>query len=164
MSGKKQLDRMVSGSDLAAMFGLSKSRITRLRDAGVLKQTAPRQYGLVASVRGYVRFLKNGKASAKVASAREGLLIQQQRRLRIQNDQREGKLLPLDEYNDATMEMIALLIQHLNEIPGHCAALVEKDDPATIKEAARQVIHRARNAMANAMEAFAKQKIEGGAA
>lgn len=147
----------VSGKQLSEIVGVSRARVSQLTKAGVLHQVVNRRYDLRASVRAVIRHIKEGQAGAKVAAARERYLDEQRRRLKLQNDQREGKLIALEEYKFSTQRAMSILVEHLNALPGRCAALEpEEDRRLELLGSLRAEVHRARQAMADALMSWAK--------
>ncbi len=128
---------------LAAVLGVSRRTVNELAKQGVIKSVGRARYDLAASVQGYVKWVNGGKAVGALASSRQAVAAQQERRIRLANDQVEGRLVRRDVV-EAVVDGAALAFrQGLDGLPGRMAAeLAGLDDAAAVKARLHQETRR----------------------
>ena len=164
MSNSQQI--LVSGVQLGAILGLSKSRISRLRSEGVLVDHDGK-YDVAEAVQAYIAYLKAGRLVAKVAEQRGGVLKQQERRLRIANDIREGNLVTIENVEHVMSTAIQMAVSRFAALPSRCAdRLVAISDRAAVHalltDEVREIRAATSRAYAEEAERAAKEEPGGG--
>ena len=88
----------VTGKYLASVLGITPNRVSQLVAEGVLTQdgTARASYDLAKGVQAYIARYRRSRAS----SAKEKLAVQQERKLRLQNDREAGELVRINDAAD----------------------------------------------------------------
>jgi len=112
----------VSGPVVAHVLGLSDRQVRNLTHDKVLVQVSKGKYDLAAAVQAYNAYSSDGHVSL---SARQAVYKQQERRLRLENDIREGAVLSRDHVNEVTGICMATVAQL-------CDALVGRLPPAVV--------------------------------
>jgi phage terminase Nu1 subunit (DNA packaging protein) len=107
---------------LADMLNLSERRITDLVMAGVLPARGPHGFDLIASVRGYVAFLKTDPTTLKAERLR--LAKVQADILELQLGQRRGELVLRRAVADREFRKHRQVRDSLENIPSRVAGLV----------------------------------------
>jgi phage terminase Nu1 subunit (DNA packaging protein) len=149
----------ITAAQLAAILGVARSHITRLKQHGKLTPNAKGKFDLGAAVREYIAFLKAGKYAAVVSDRRAKLLAQQERRLTLQNDENEGKLITIEEFDQVLTFVISTMATALNGFGSrHAAVLAGMSDAAQVKRYLDSELDRVRAAAAKTLEDHARQK------
>lgn len=143
----------VGTAELAHFLGLSGERIRTLKHEGVLTETARGKYDLAASVQSYVKWVGGGRARKHTENRRDDLIEEQRRRLQIENDHKEGRLVDLDFVGGVIDEAMILIRTQLDGQPGRMAGeLASISDPAVIRQ---KLQHENRRILAAAAEKVA---------
>ena len=149
----------VRGAELAKILGLSKSRITRLKEAGVLMVDEAGTYALVSSVRSYIGFLKSGSTdnNSSVAGARTDYLVEQRRRLKLRNDTAEGEIILRADVQWAIGQWTSLSNAAWDTLPARCAPLLAGvTDQGTIRAILLTEVRAVRGEISRALEQQAR--------
>lgn len=150
----------VSAAEFARFLGVSRAHISKLLKNGVLKPLPGRGFDLATAVRGYIAYLKAGIASARVANQRAGYLLEQARRLRIQNDMREGKLMLIGDHDAVLMVVLNTVRQGALNLPGRCAKRISDiKEPSEIKALLDAEVDAFLNECASELERQAQRKV-----
>jgi len=145
----------VTGTDLAKILGLSKGRVSQLKDDGVLVARSGK-YDVAEAVQGYIAFLESGPANAEVAAHRARLIGEQTRRLKLANDEKEGQLIDVEKVRLVMSAGVTGCMNALESVPGRCAAtLAAMKEPAEITAYLRREIRQARSVMASGFRKLA---------
>lgn len=121
----------VKTKDLAAILGVSPETI-RLRERdGTFKTVGAGKYDLAVTVQAYIDYVKRNKASEAQASERMKVESERARKLKLENDIAERKMLPLDEVVAAFSGTLIVLRQHVSAISARVAALVAAESDET---------------------------------
>ena len=137
----------VSAAELADLLGVSQPFVARLKKAGVVVALPTGKLSLRDAVRGYVKHLRDGQANAKVAAARAALLVQQEKKLRVENDLKAGRLADRAAVEAAAMQAAAIYVEGLSALPGRAAGEMEGMDAAHRKRWLEEEVRRIRLAL-----------------
>jgi hypothetical protein len=101
MATQKQEEETVIGLDtLCRLLTLSRERIDQLVRQGFIERRGRNQYALVASVQGYIRFLREAGKNATKTAADTRVRDARAKDLEVKTLQRLGRLVPIDVYQE----------------------------------------------------------------
>ena len=142
----------LSCAEFARFMGVSRPHISKLLKDGVLTTLPSGKLDLAVAVRSYVTNLKRSQAQAVVGGARAKYLAQQERRLRLQNDEREGKLLRLDDVDHGLQAAMTVLRTGCLALPGRVAPIVAAmNDAAAVRAYMSKEVETVLREMADAL-------------
>lgn len=114
---------LVPVGTLAKLFNLTDRRVQQLARDNVIPKATRGKYPLAPSIRGYVRYLQERAFSKELGTT--DLHTEQVRLKRAQADAKEieaavkcGSAMWVDDVKDKLLEIGAILIRHLDAIPG----------------------------------------------
>ncbi len=149
----------VSRKVVAQALGISERHVTRLTREKVFRQPVKGKYDLFDCSRRYVKHVAQGGATTELVSHRQDFERERARRLRMENDVREGTLLPNDIVERAFTQSMALVVQHLRAVPGRCAQeLANMDNPGVIRHRLLEEINHARRAGVAALADYVERR------
>lgn len=117
----KQIDfTNVSTAYLAEFLGMTRDGVTRLNRGGVIQQNgrARGKYNLVEAISAYATYLRENKDSSATK-----LAVQRERKLRLQNDETEARLVPI---GDAAQVFATFAAEFRRQVEGSLAGLAEE--------------------------------------
>lgn len=145
-------DGTVRVETLAKLIDVSARRCQQLANEGIVRKAGRGTYDLAASVNGYCKYMHEVIEGRPQHNITTQLKDQQLRRAKLENDERELKLLGFDEVNAIFTETAALIVQMCNALDDRLAPMVANEqDPAKIKEIIREETSRIREASAAAL-------------
>ena len=148
----------VKPSELAAILGLGRPRVSQLIADGIFELGSDRKLDLGRAVRAYVVHLESGALNPEIAAERRNLIAEQTRRLKLGNDKQEGRLIPADTVQHAIAAALNVNVQALEGLPGRVAAVFAAEtNPALIEAQLKSEIRAARQAMADKFSELAEQ-------
>ncbi len=138
---QKQTGRMppvdphnVTATVAARLMGVSPQTIARMVGDGRLSKKSNGKFDLETVFTQYIAYL-TGSADAKIPGSRAALLQQQERKLKLENDQREGKLILLTDASSLFAEWCHRIKIGITAIPGRVASeLAPKKKPAAVRK------------------------------
>jgi len=138
----------VGTADLAAILGRTDRWIRDLENQGVLQKTARGRYKLAASVQAYVEWRLKAEVDRRYdeSDARQQIEIERARKLRLQNDEAENKLVPTDLGIAAVDFIVGILRTDLAGVP----ALITED--VALRRRAEDAIDQVLNSVADRFE------------
>lgn len=137
---------------LAALLGITERAVYSLHQKGVITQLRRGRYDLVVSVQAY--HARGTETTEKSESgARRLLLVQQERKLKLENDEKEKQLIPIAEAAGAVQDFAARLVAGITALPGRLARpLAAMDKPGEIKKFLNDEINGQRQHWYDALE------------
>ena len=158
----------VSAVTLGKLFNnLTKQRIYQLEKEGIVFKNSRGKFDLAKSVNGYVKYLQEQAKSRAGASSREvadEVKIEQARKYRIENEVREGQLLPKAHVEYVVLAGWQASNLALLGIPGRLAGqLATENKPAVVRKLLKDEIDRALNEGADRLQELADTKGASGA-
>ena len=144
----------VSSQVVAAVLGISGRHVTNLLRAGVLvQQVAKGKYDLVDSVHRYAKYIQQGgSASGELASARQQTEAGAARKLKLENDLREGELIPAADVYQLVTSAMSIVAQGLDSLGGRVAGrLATMSDSGLIRQLIFQECRAIRASAADAL-------------
>ena len=141
MAKRKQVtkadQKKVSLARMAEILGLTPQRVQGLLKEGYLVRDNRKQYDLVKSVQGYVRFLRDKIKDLRGGSDLVAEKIRhrraQARRTELEVAEREGRLLDGSKVEATWSQTFAFVKQRMRAIPARtCQQLAIYDDPDLI--------------------------------
>lgn len=132
-----------SVNTIAKLLNITERRVQQLAKEGVIPKPIKGEYDLVGSVQGYVTYLQEKVKGADIAASRRTFEQERIRKIRMENDEREGRLLQFDDVKNALNEMMVLLRGQLESIPGRVASeLAGVSDAGVIRHTLLNEIRR----------------------
>jgi phage terminase Nu1 subunit (DNA packaging protein) len=120
---------------LAALLGLSARRIQQLAAEGVLPR-GKNGFKLAASLKAYVQWLKDAHERTPASDAKEAVLLERARSLRLQNDEREHRLVDTEECIAVLDEIVGTYRTELDGLPARLTRdLEDREQIAKIVDA-----------------------------
>ena len=110
----------VPGGIMARLLGMSSQTLTKYVSEGRMVQKANRKYDLEDTIAAFIRYA-TGKSDALPAQ-RHKLLKQQERKIRLANDEASGKLMQTSGASDIWVEYCTRLRSGLAALPGRNAS------------------------------------------
>lgn len=125
----------VSEDIICCCVGLSPVTLFKLRKQGVVKQVSAGRYNLYETVQAIVSYMRHGTAFNTIAVRRESKLEQEIRKLTLQNEIEEGKLIYFDDAKQVVNEMIAVVRRGHESLGGRTSnKLAGMTNPAEIRQ------------------------------
>ena len=145
-----------SAEQLGEVLGLTRQAVNRLFKARTIPNNGKRgKYDIFTAVPQYIQSIKTSGA----AEAGERLKIQQERKLKLQNDEAAGLLVKVEDAAQALNEAVAAYLSSHKSIPRRVAAkLSALDDPAAIREILEDESSNARNEIIGRVKLFFKSR------
>ena len=145
---KKRANLFLNQSDLAEIFGKSRKHIASLVEAGMPreghgKRGSPWKFFLPEVWAWYEKYSRENLASE---GSRTELVREQTRRLKLENDETEERLIPVESVEILFLENVALLVAQLESAPGRIAG-----GNAVLRERLLKEFRRIRESTADAM-------------
>jgi len=109
-------------AQIAALLKVSERRLQQLADEGYIKKEGRGLYGLVDSVQGYIRFLKESSAANTRGTATARLAEQQAIKVEMENLRRAGELVYAAQAAETLNQIAAQLASQLDALPGRIAS------------------------------------------
>lgn len=129
----------VSADTIAACSGLAAKTIDQLMKRGILRQSTAGLYNLYETMQAICNYIKQGDAFSSMATKRERKINEEIRKIQLQNDLEEGKLIPMENAQQVVAEICAIVRMGHEALGGRLAnELAGIDEPAKI----RQVLQR----------------------
>jgi hypothetical protein len=151
---------------ITRLLNLTEQRVHQLVKAGIIPRADRGQYQLAPTVAAYVRYLQEQvQARGKPAEQQSRLALrsEQQRRLKLENDEREGRLIPFDHAQAITDEIAATFVMCLEALPGRLAGeLAGMDQPSLIRGRLKAEVYAIRTQVADRIEKLARLGRKGG--
>jgi hypothetical protein len=143
--------KIVPGTVLAAVLGVSDRWVRELRDGGYIEQAAGGGYELGASVRGYAEFLKS--RVPKKDSDHSVLAREQAAKVRRENLRARGLLQPVDLVAETLAGIFEAIVPELEGLPGRLAnELAGTSEPAVVRARLQDECRSIRTAVAGFLE------------
>jgi hypothetical protein len=131
-------DARVSLEFLSGFCGLTPRRVQQLADEGVMVRSGHGEYLLMTSLREYIKYLQTTRRASS-SRAREEILIEQSRKLRIQNNKSEGLSIDMAEIIPFLQQLFGLIrVELLNENKKIAMDLSEMDSPSAVSKTLRE--------------------------
>ena len=111
----------VKTSVIAAVLALSVQHVRQLTRDGVFETVDRALYDLAETVQAYIEYCKHGKNTSETAAVRRSLMSEQERRLRLENDERERLLLPAEDVGAVFNEVAQMVASGLDSLGPRCA-------------------------------------------
>lgn len=120
-------DDDITAAELGALLKLSVRRVQELAQAGVLPREGRGRYPAGAAVQAYLRYLEHPARRRPTRSGDQkrlevALLNERHRRLRLQNDEAERRLLRADKVEQVILAAVSLLANRLDGVAGRVAS------------------------------------------
>lgn len=131
----RRLDpKRVGTALLAELLGISTTTVRNLKGRGVLVEVDPGKYDLAVSIRSYVQHV-SGRTRGTMSEARQRVVEEQHRKLKLANDVKDRSLLPAEGVNAAVDAMAQTFRVQVEGLPGRMASeLAGIVEPALVKE------------------------------
>jgi len=140
-------------NDIAEILNVSDRWIQKLSKEGVIPKPVKGEYELGATVKAYVGFLQGKVSGDEVAQVRKAVEDEKLRKIRLENDAREGNVIYVDEARHIINEMAASVKLFTNSIPGRMAnELAIVSEPAIIKKMLLNEIRSAQESISVQLE------------
>lgn len=121
----------VSAQALAKLFDLTDRRIHQLAKMEVIPKPVNKRYDLIASVRGYVKFLRksvadqgSGSSNEPLKKSRIALLETQRKKAELDLAVRAGELVPIDSMQEVVNASAAVYSGQLRSMGSRIASKV----------------------------------------
>lgn len=110
---------VVSSARLSAVLGVGDRWLRELAEKGFLIKVGRAQYALEPSVQGYVRFIRETevKGAQDAATSREAFESERARKLKLENDQAEAKLVDTQLAISAVDAVVGVFLSEVHSIP-----------------------------------------------
>lgn len=147
-----------SAAKLSGYFEVSTRQIQKLTESGVLMKIANGKYPVAQNIQLWIEYKSSSDVEGedKDTLQREKL-VEEIRRLKMDNDERDGLLAPIDEI----VQLGAPIIQHaaniLDRIGEDCRVICPKIDEVEADEINQKVGVPVKNALAGLIEAIASK-------
>ena len=131
---------LVSVGTLAKLFDVTDRYIQTLARDGIIPKSTRDGYDLIASVRGYVAFLRrtveqqgSGSSNAELKQGRVEYLAIQKKNAELKFEQTSGQLLPIDDVEAMMLEIAAIFAGQKRSMGSRLAGkLAGMNDPKRI--------------------------------
>ena len=111
----------ISGEDLGAIVGLSKTRISEMTTDGTFHYTEGRGYGVIQAFRDFVR---HRHERGDIAAVKKSKLLKEDELLQIAVQKARGEVLPVAEVRQAWADIILKLRDAIRRIGGKVAPML----------------------------------------
>lgn len=134
---------------IAKLLDLSERRVQQLSRDGVIPKATRGQYDLIASVRGYVRYLRDQAAKAQAgapdyASERARFIRARADLAEMEAEEKRGSVIAAEDVEIAWIALLSLLRTRLLALPDRLAPLAHAEaTPAGVRDVIRGAIREA---------------------
>lgn len=151
--------RTVGTSELAAILGLTDSRIRQLERSGTIEKIGRGQYDLAGTVQGYCKYLKDAIATPDGMSEKDLLDRTRRKKLELEISIIQGDLHRADDVRRVMNDMLSAFRQRILSIPTKAAPrLMGIMELVVIQDVLRKEIHEGLSELADYNpEAFYRQ-------
>ena len=111
----KQLE--VDSENVGEILGLTGRRVRQLTEEGVMAKNGRGKYPVLASIKAYIKWLQAAQQRNAPSDAREAVLHERARSLRLQNDEREHRLVDTEEVLAVLDEIVGTYRTELDGLP-----------------------------------------------
>jgi phage terminase Nu1 subunit (DNA packaging protein) len=126
MTGPKEFPTECTAGQLAALLGVSRTRLGQLVERGVLEKTSRGGFDVAAAVQGYVRYreqlAEKAGGSGGYAAARALLTTEKAEIARLRRQQLQNELIPAADISQAGMAWAGVIRNRVMTIPNRGAA------------------------------------------
>lgn len=127
--------RNATANDVAGLCGISLMTLHTLTQSGDIPRKSNKKYDLQEAVRAYVRYVHHGKTKKGEAEATNTLRYEQHRKLKLENDIKEGRYILREDAKNIALELATATVTAVEALPGRYASeLAGISDPALIRE------------------------------
>ena len=114
----KSLKQLEVGSEIVGqILGLTGRRVRQLTEDGVIAKNGRGKYPVLASIKAYIGWLKAAQERVPASDAKEAVLFERARSLRLQNDEREHRLVDTEECIAVLDEIVGTYRTELDGLP-----------------------------------------------
>jgi hypothetical protein len=152
MNVKKNHDlpKDISITAICFLLGVNRQRVGQLEAAGVVERVAPGRYSIASVPRFIDMQRKAGGGSEAMQEAKLDLILQKITAGKLDIEEREGKLVPVDNALNAFSAVTAMVRQRILALPTKLAPrLLGKHHAGEIESILRVDIYEALEAIAN---------------
>lgn len=135
---------------LARLINVTPRRVQQLAKEGIVQKGGRGFYDLVTSIQGYCKFLQDQLEGRPTQDITARLKDEQLRKARLENDEREMKLLAFEEVQELVSETAAVIAQMCDALDDRLAPLVTNvSNPVEIKAIIHEETNRIRQVVAD---------------
>jgi len=152
-------------STLAKLFAITERRIQQLAKEGIIPKAERGKYDLIASMRGYIKYLQERAAGrsdgryndeADIKLERKRLIKAQADKAEVENQKLRAELISFESVQEILNEVAVLFSSSVDALPGRLASeLAGITNPAEIKTRLFDECRRIRSATADKLHRFA---------
>jgi phage terminase Nu1 subunit (DNA packaging protein) len=135
----KQLE--VVSEIVGEILGLTGRRVRQLTEEGVMAKNGRGKYPVLASIKAYIKWLQAAQQRNAPSDAREAVLHERARSLRLQNDEREHRLVDTEEVIAVLDEIVGIFRSEMDGLPARLTR--DLDERKIVQEAVDAIGHRA---------------------
>jgi phage terminase Nu1 subunit (DNA packaging protein) len=146
LSSKNIKKAQVDQAALGEILGITPRWVRQLTTDGAIKRNAGGKYPLTQAVQGYLVWLKASQERVPASDAKEAVLFERARSLRLQNDEREHRLIQTEEAVAALDELVGIFSTELSGFPARLTRNME--DRRQIAEHVDAIRNRAADKLA----------------
>ncbi len=143
---------------VAAILGVTSATVINLHKRGIFEQTAKGKYDLVTASAAYRKWQRQNSKGSDLGLASLDLRREQARRLKLDNDQKVGRLIPLDDVQEFGTVMAGLFTRGVETLKRRVAAVVPQKNRKLVDDECRTI----RQGIADQLTAIADGKDTGG--
>lgn len=144
---------------IASLLDITERRLQQLVAEGWIPREERGQYSLFASVRGYIRYLRQHQRDASRTSEHQRLARAQAVKVEMENLRRAGEVVLRDDVMELLQQLMAALVGAAEGIPGRTAnEFAATDDAAYIRQRQQDEYRKLRNILADTLEKFAEYR------
>ena len=140
LSAKNIKKAEVDQAALGEILGITPRWIRQLTTDGAIKRNTGGKYPLTQAVQGYLTWLKASQERVPASDAKEAVLFERARSLRLQNDEREHRLVDTEECIAVLDEIVGTYRTELDGLPARLTR--DLDDRKHIAEVVDAISNR----------------------
>jgi len=98
-------------------------------------------------------------ASLLLADIRKQIETERHRKLKLENDRKDGDLIPVEDFQAVTDTMTSVFVQGMESLPGRLATvLAGETEPAVVRKVLMDEIRRVRQNVSDTFGRMAREK------
>jgi len=155
----RELLRSLSSTLAAELCGVAPRHLRRLADDGHLPRPVNGRVDAFELLEDYRSYTENGKVPGELVDVRKQIETERHRKLKLENDRRDGDLVPVGDFFATGDAMSSVFVQGMEALPGRLAnQLAGESNPAVVRQVLKDEVRRVRQSVSDTFERMAREQ------
>jgi len=144
---------------MCQLLGISVSQLQNLTNNGTLPKTRHGEYDAIETPQRHREYLLAGRVPGDLGDTRKALEHERHRKLKLENDRKDGELVPVGDFFATGDAMSSVFVQGMESLPGRLATvLAGESEPAVVRKVMMGEVRRVRQSVSDTFERMAKEQ------